>query len=126
MQSTKWPARHLMGQSKDFTDAKTATEANERQGLLKEFAMSRMNLDIVEKVKYLIWNREFDPYTVYLHQRMKTDLTGDDWLALHVVRRRFVDDQDIIEHLLIIIDVLKDRYAKLTRKLRDIQEKKYR
>jgi hypothetical protein len=126
MQTTKSPAKHVSGMWKKLRDPTTATEANERQGLLKEFAMSRMNLDIVEKVKYLIWNREFDPYTVYLHQRMKTDLTGDDWLALHVVRRRFVDDQDIIEHLLIIIDVLKDRYAKLTRKLRDIQEKKYR
>ena len=124
MQSTKWPARHLMGQSKDFTDAKTATEANERQGLNKSLVLKQPFHASVNKAKHFGRRRELDPYSVQFHQRINTDLTGDDWLTLDIVRRRFIDDRDMIRELLMVINWLAHCCANFKRELNAKQKKK--
>ncbi len=117
MQSTKWPAQNLIGQPKDFKDAKTAAEANERQGLNTTCATFTSVQKTISKANYFCVTRELDPYSILFHQRINTDLTGDDWLGLDVVRRRFQDDNEMIQELLIVIQILSDDCTKLKRKL---------
>ena len=108
MQCTKWPANHLVGQSKDFKDAKTASEANERQGVFKlpQVGIETSMQETIQEAKNFVRRREIDPYSVLFHKRINTDLTGDDWLGLDIVRRRFKDDYNMISDLLIVINVL--------------------
>jgi hypothetical protein len=114
---TEWPSTwHFVGLG---PDAKTAAEADEAQGLNKKPIKGETYKDIVKRARVAISERDLDPYTRwFVITDMGTDTFGEDWGKLDVVRRRFVDDHDLITDLLKVVDALTERCKELKKRKR--------
>ena len=99
--------------------AKTAAEADEAQGLNKKPIEGETYKGIVKRARVTISERDLDPYTRWLViADMSGDTFGEDWGKLDLVRRRFVDDHDLISDLLKVVDALTERCKELKKRKR--------
>ena len=99
-------------------DAKTAAEADEAQGLNKKPIEGETYKKIVKRARVAVSERDLDPYSSRLVAHMSTDTFGEDWSNLDIVRRRFVDDHDLIRDLLKVVDALTERCKELKKRKR--------
>ena len=100
------------------SDAKTAAEADEAQGLNKKPKEGETYKKIVKRARATISARDLDPYTSRLVADMSGDTFGKDWSKLDLVRRRFMDDHDLISDLLKVADALTKRSKELKKRKR--------
>ena len=101
------------------SDAKTAAEADEAQGLNKKPKEGETFKEIVKRARVAVSaEREIDPYTSRLVADMSGDTFGKDWSKLDLVRRRFMDDHDLISDLLKVVDALTKRSKELKKRKR--------
>ena len=99
--------------------AKTAAEADEAQGLNKKPIEGETYKEIVKRARVAISERDLDPYTRWLVTAdMSGETFGEDWGKLDLVRRRFVDDHDLITDLLKVVDALTERCKGLKKRKR--------
>jgi hypothetical protein len=106
-------------------DAKTAAQADEAQGLNKKPIEGETDMEIVERARVTISERDLDPYTSrFVLADMRGDTFGEDWSKLDLVRRRFVDDHDLITDLLKVVDALTKRSKELKIELKELKKRK--
>jgi hypothetical protein len=114
--SEQWPSEHFVPMP---PDAKTLAEANEVQGLNKKRKEGETLNEIIKRARVAVSERDMDPYCCRLVHQMRTDIFGDDWRNLDIVRGRFVEDHDLIVDLLKVVDRLTDRKESKKRKCGD-------
>jgi broad specificity phosphatase PhoE len=104
----EWPSAHY---DPILPDVKTAAEANEVQGLNKRKPEEGESFEeIIKRAKVAVSERDMDPYSARLVSLLYcTDTFGYDWRNLDILRRRFVDDHDLIVDLLKVVDGLTNR-----------------
>ena len=104
-------------------DAATVEEANEWQGLNKKRKEGETYKEIIKRAKVAVSQGPLDEYTPMLLKDMASDIFGEAWRKLDIVRGRIVKDHDLIVDLLKVIDGLTDRCVGSKRKLQDMESK---
>ena len=99
-------------------DAKTAVQADEKQGLNAKPIKDETCEKIVKRARVKISERDLDPYTSRLVADMSGDTFGKDWSKLDLVRCRFLEDYYLIRDLLKVADALTAECNELKKRKR--------